>query len=251
MMGAVTGPDLNLLVVRSPQHGVLRRFYEALGVRFVDEQHGRGPAHASATLPSGLVFELYPSNAGGGPGAGTALDVRLGFAVDDVDTVVDAALAAGGTVRSRGEGRALLVDPDGRAVEVTAQVARPVEAEIAEAYWRHRLDPELGVEAWQLVDDIGRGRTAGVEVDPLRLFAELARTATDGQALADLGAGPLEDHLRTDDLDIDALARAVRDEPALARAFATAYLPADLAPERAAALRRALGRPDPPIAAGD
>ena len=241
----MTEPELRLLVVRSPQHGVVRRFYEALGVPFVDEQHGRGPAHAAATLPSGLVFEIYPSNTGGGPGAGTALDVRLGFTVDDLDAAVDAALAAGGTLRSRHDDRALLVDPDGRAVEVSEHRAASAESEIAAAYWRNHADPELAVEARELVDDIGRGRTVGLEIDPLRLFAELARTAADGAAMASLGAGPLEDLLHQDDLDVDALARAVQDEPALAQAFATAYLPRDLPPEREAELRRALGRPDP------
>ena len=239
-------PELRLLVVRSPQHGVVRRFYEALGVPFVDEQHGRGPAHAAAVLPSGLVFELYPSNTGGGPGAGTALDVRLGFAVDDVDAAVDAALAAGGTLRSRDDGRALVVDPDGRAVEVSERRARSVEAEIAEAYWRHHRDPEVEVDTWELVDAIGLGRSVGGSIDPLTLFIELARTAADGNALAYLGAGPLEDHLRQDDIDLDALARAVREHDELARAFATAYLPSGLTPERTDAIRRALGRVDPP-----
>jgi hypothetical protein len=244
-MTGVPAPDVNLLVVRSPQHGAVRRFYEALGVPFVDEQHGRGPAHAAAVLPSGLVFEVYPSNAGGGTGAGTPLDVRLGFAVDDVDAAVNAALSAGGTISSRGDGRALLRDPDGRAVEVTRRVERTVESAIAAAYWRHYEDPELEVEAWEVVHDVGRGRPVDPAIDPMRLFVELARTAADDTALAYLGAGPLEDYLRVDDLDVEALARTVEQAGELGRAFANAYLPADLPPGRATQVRRALGRPEP------
>ena len=58
-------PACTLVVLRTSQLGACRAFYEAIGLRFVDEQHGRGPAHLAASI-GGMVFELYPS-AGGGP----------------------------------------------------------------------------------------------------------------------------------------------------------------------------------------
>jgi hypothetical protein len=54
---------LRLLVLRTHDLAVSRAIYEALGLRFRDEQHGQGPAHLSAVL---------------------------GFAVADVDAAVTA-----------------------------------------------------------------------------------------------------------------------------------------------------------------
>lgn len=115
------GPQLNLVVLRAARLDRTRRFYEALGVRFVHEQHGDGPPHLAATLPSGLVLELYPREVIEGRWA--VDEVRLGFLVADVDKAVRDVTAAGGqpvsspkaTVWGR---RAVVEDPDFRRVEL-------------------------------------------------------------------------------------------------------------------------------------
>lgn len=68
---------LNLLVVYASDLEASRRFYTACGLRFVTEQHGSGPLHYSVTMPSGLVFELYPC------GRGRPTRTRLGLATAD------------------------------------------------------------------------------------------------------------------------------------------------------------------------
>ena len=116
----MTGAEINLIVLRSDQLQLTRGFYEALGLSFVEEKHGQGPAHISATTPSGTVLELYPLPSGDAPETGTR-GVRLGLVVADVHAVIEAALLAGGTVMSSGDQAAVLKDPDGRKVELTAR----------------------------------------------------------------------------------------------------------------------------------
>ena len=52
-------PAPNLLVLRAADLAASRRFYEALGLEFVVERHGKGPEHLAASLGE-FVFELYP-----------------------------------------------------------------------------------------------------------------------------------------------------------------------------------------------
>lgn len=116
---------LTLVVVRSHRLDDVRKFYEAIGLVFAEEQHGSGPPHLAATLASGGVFELYPAVAGEGVERGSTGDVRLGFCVTDVASVVSSVTAGGGTVVSdvttRGDGLAAVVaDPEGRRVEITS-----------------------------------------------------------------------------------------------------------------------------------
>ncbi len=108
---------LRLIVLRSPQLDTLRRFYEMLGMRFTEEKHGQGPRHHAATLGE-LVLELYP-------GTDVSL-VRLGFSVANLDQIVQTFKAGGGTVKQapheNEQGyQAVLVDPDGRAIELTQE----------------------------------------------------------------------------------------------------------------------------------
>jgi catechol 2,3-dioxygenase-like lactoylglutathione lyase family enzyme len=122
-----TDPRLNLVVLRCHDLARSRRFYDALGLRFVDEQHGQRPPHVAATLPGGTVVELYPATESGAgetsPNCG-ARDPRLGFAVAHVDAVVAEIERLGGEVivaPSDCDGqvrRAIVADPDGRRVEL-------------------------------------------------------------------------------------------------------------------------------------
>lgn len=104
---------LNLLVLRTNKLEDLKLFYSAFGAAFVSERHGSGPDHYTARLGD-LVFELYPTPDGIAPDPG----LRIGLSVDDLH----------GTLRSIGQAvtprqtqwglRAVVRDPDGRAVEL-------------------------------------------------------------------------------------------------------------------------------------
>ena len=108
---------LNLLVIRSLDPKRTVAFYESLGLRFQEEQHGNGPVHWAADI-DGLVMEIYPAR--------SANDVngaaRLGFEIDDPETALGILRNAGVEVVSDltrwGRGlRAVVKDPDGRSVE--------------------------------------------------------------------------------------------------------------------------------------
>ena len=134
-------PTLNLVVLRCHDLGRSRRFYDALGLRFVDERHGERPPHLAATLPGGTVVELYPAaDPATALPAQVARDPRLGFAVEHIDAVVAQIEGLGGEVvvppaestadddRVR---RAIVVDPDGRRVELLARDPRDPRLEVA------------------------------------------------------------------------------------------------------------------------
>jgi lactoylglutathione lyase len=97
----------------------MRDFFHPLGVSFAAERHGNGPLHYAGEL-AGVVLELYP----------LAQDVqaedhltRLGFSVGDLATTLRALEATGAAVISEPRQtewglRAVVRDPDGRAVEL-------------------------------------------------------------------------------------------------------------------------------------
>jgi lactoylglutathione lyase len=103
----ITG--IALLVLRCTDLTASKAFYEALGLTFRAEKHGNGPEHWAGQV-GGTVLELYPAS------KPLAQRERLGFHVVDVQAVLAAVVAAGGRV----EGPALVVDPDGRKIELTA-----------------------------------------------------------------------------------------------------------------------------------
>ena len=53
-------PALSLIVLRAINIEVSLAFYQALGITFVQEQHGSGPVHYSCDL-GGVILELYPA----------------------------------------------------------------------------------------------------------------------------------------------------------------------------------------------
>ncbi|MGW1993763.1 glyoxalase/bleomycin resistance/dioxygenase family protein [Embleya sp. NPDC001921] len=93
-----------LLVLYSTRIDECRSFYTDLGLRFVAEQHGRGPRHYAATLADGTVFEIYPARPGRETGA-----LRLGLAVTGATATPPLT-----------PGHHLLSDPDGRTVDIRA-----------------------------------------------------------------------------------------------------------------------------------
>src|SRR5947209_5302880 len=111
---------LNLLVLETRQLDRLKGFYAALGIAFAGEKHGDGPPHYAGNIGD-LVLELYPLPEGAGPAEATT---RLGFAVAGLDAAVHALEAAGAEVIARPRQtawgrRAVVRDPDGRAVELS------------------------------------------------------------------------------------------------------------------------------------
>jgi predicted enzyme related to lactoylglutathione lyase len=111
-------PHLSLLVLRAQDPTALVAFYSALGLVFVQEQHGEGPVHYAAYADS-VVLEIYPKREGASTTA-----VRLGFRVPGLEGIVAALVTAGGVLRqaptaSRGGRSAVIKDPEGHTVELT------------------------------------------------------------------------------------------------------------------------------------
>ncbi|MEX1028309.1 MAG: VOC family protein [Candidatus Paceibacterota bacterium] len=114
----MTSPRLNLLVIRSQEPNRTVRFYELLGLRFQEEQHGKGPVHWAAEV-DGVVVEVYPAQSKGEVDRST----RLGFDLDDVESVVaslrdQGAEVVGDLKQTQWGLRAVVKDPDGRSVEL-------------------------------------------------------------------------------------------------------------------------------------
>ena len=108
--------SLSLLVLRAADLEQTRRFYEALGLVFTREQHGSGPVHYASVLGD-TVLELYPRR----DAAASHDDTRVGIRVDDVAAAILAAVALGRSLHRAldAEGRAVLIDPDGRCVDLS------------------------------------------------------------------------------------------------------------------------------------
>src|SRR5437588_8514311 len=109
--------SLRLLVLKTHQVDRVRAFYEALGIAFTEEQHGKGPIHFAGRVGD-VVIEVYPL-----PDDGTPVDssTRLGFTVDDLVSVIQALHGIGTEIvtqpRETAWGvQAVVRDPDGRAL---------------------------------------------------------------------------------------------------------------------------------------
>ena len=113
------GVALKLLVLKTPQVEKLRVFYQALGVELAEERHGSGPLHYAGKIGD-AVLEIYPL---ADEGAAADTTTRLGFAVDRLVEVVQALREAGTVIASEPRQtawglRAVVRDPDGRAIEL-------------------------------------------------------------------------------------------------------------------------------------
>ena len=107
---------LNLIVLRTQDMERSRVFYESIGLKFEHHRHGNGLPHLSST-GGGAVVEIYPAN-----GKDTT-DIRLGFQVANVDTVLQTLEGLGGTIVSPAKQspwgrRAVVKDMDGHTVEL-------------------------------------------------------------------------------------------------------------------------------------
>ena len=98
-------------------------FYRALGLAFTEEQHGNGPVHHSCDM-GGTVLEIYPGTDGNAPDRRAGGATMLGFRVASIDaTLVDLQKLGASVITpprdSQWGRRAVVADPDGRAVEIT------------------------------------------------------------------------------------------------------------------------------------
>jgi catechol 2,3-dioxygenase-like lactoylglutathione lyase family enzyme len=115
---------VSLLVLRCKDVEVTRRFYEHLGLVFVEEKHGSGPRHW-AWENAGFVLELYPTTDDQSPD-----NVRLGFSTPLLaDLAGNIRHASDVTVLKQPYATAdrlimLLQDPDGRKVEISQMLHR-------------------------------------------------------------------------------------------------------------------------------
>lgn len=117
----------NLVVLRSTDLDRSAAFYSALGLKLSRHSHGQGPLHL-AHESVGQVFEIYPQET---PGMATVA-TRIGFSVPSVDETYTALLEAGGLSVSPPKAspwgrRAVVTDPDGHRVELTANRNRTPE----------------------------------------------------------------------------------------------------------------------------
>lgn len=111
-------PVVNLLVIRSPNIDRAVTFYQRMGMLFERHAHGKGPEHY-ASENCGFVFEIYPQR----NEENTTTNTRIGFSVEDVDSVVellrniDATIAVEPTDSEWGR-RAVVKDFDGHTLEL-------------------------------------------------------------------------------------------------------------------------------------
>ena len=99
-----------------------RRFYETLGLAFVEEKHGEGPTHYACDF-LGMVLEIYPLR--DGVSVKPCDVVGVAFPVDDFEKTLASLKASGlkpGAVSVYIEARGLRAvsvrDPDGRLVRL-------------------------------------------------------------------------------------------------------------------------------------
>lgn len=116
--------SINLLVLRCKDIDLTRRFYEQLGLLFIEEKHGKGPVHYACNN-GGFVLELYPTTDGQSPD-----NIRVGFLTTDLVTL-NGDLVNGSGVKVLKPPAAtadrivmVLEDPDGRKVEISQLLNR-------------------------------------------------------------------------------------------------------------------------------
>ena len=114
--------SINLLVLRCREIEQSRQFYEKLGLKFIKEKHGSGPAHYSADV-DGLVLELYPAKEHEQPD-----NCRLGFCcafIADIsgELIHDKNIRVVEGMHERNGALVVVVaDPDGRSVEISQKL---------------------------------------------------------------------------------------------------------------------------------
>ncbi len=117
-------PSLNLIVIRAADVEKSLAFYRALGLEFTQEQHGSGPIHYASIMRE-IVIEIFPGKPGNAPDRRNAGATMLGFQVENLDAVIEKFQAQGMTILTAPQDsqwgkRAVVQDPDGRAIELSS-----------------------------------------------------------------------------------------------------------------------------------
>ena len=119
----MTIKHIDALVLRATKLEQVVRFYRAIGLPLKEEQHADGPLHYACELGQAHIA-IYEAEANGDAplrlNGGASM---VGFRVDSVEAAFEAALRAGGKCAAEPDDypwgrRALVTDPDGRAVEL-------------------------------------------------------------------------------------------------------------------------------------
>ena len=118
----MTQVSLGLVVLRAGDLEKSLAFYEAVGLNFVQEQHGSGPVHYACEV-GGMVIEIYPGDPGTAPERKSGGATMLGFSVPALDETLKALADLGFSPTSPPKNSAwgrwvVITDPDGRAVEL-------------------------------------------------------------------------------------------------------------------------------------
>ena len=113
-----------LLVLRSSGIEKSRAFYQAIGLQFVEEQHGHGPIHLACETDT-LVVETYAGEDAPLLDAKQSGATMIGFNVESLDAVLselrvlDLDVAPKSVPKVAPWGRwTNVVDPDGRVVQL-------------------------------------------------------------------------------------------------------------------------------------
>jgi catechol 2,3-dioxygenase-like lactoylglutathione lyase family enzyme len=109
-----------------------RRFYETLGLGFVEERHGDGPVHYACDF-QGMVLELYPGVRSADPPKPCG-NMALVLFTGEFDKVLVETIAIGRKatsvgmyIKSLGLRAASFRDPDGRLVRLLERDPRDVQ----------------------------------------------------------------------------------------------------------------------------
>lgn len=118
----MTPPLLNLIVIRAADLEKSLAFYRALGLEFQQEQHGAGPIHYASIMRE-IVIEIFPGKPGSAPDRRQAGATMLGFQVENLEAIIEVLKNSEAAILtppqdSQWGRRAVVQDPDGRAVEL-------------------------------------------------------------------------------------------------------------------------------------
>jgi lactoylglutathione lyase len=125
------GVYVDALIVTTSRLREVAAFYRALGLPLEEERHDDGPLHYACELGP-VHFAIYEATAGGAgdaPGRRMAGSTLVGFQVASLEDAVAAARDAGSRVEVAPEDvpwgrRAVVIDPDGRCVELNQAAGR-------------------------------------------------------------------------------------------------------------------------------
>jgi lactoylglutathione lyase len=114
--------SLSLLVLRTTRIDACLEFYRRLGLELIEEKHGKGPVHYSASA-NGVIIEIYPQPQKNVTEPGAEASIRLGFTVEALTATLESLKTTGARILrppalTRWGLVAVALDPDGREVEI-------------------------------------------------------------------------------------------------------------------------------------